>query len=98
MLKIFTIIVTAVLIGVGIYYGRYFFTKRVVNEEFPSATDQTTATPQPIKTGSFNEVDIIHKDRGQATLFAMGDKHILRFENFQVTNGPDLYVYLTKNP
>jgi hypothetical protein len=41
-------------------------------------------------------VDTIHKGIGTATLYQLPDgRHILRFEGFTVTNGPDLFVYLS---
>ena len=104
MLKIILIIAGLVILGIAVYYGRYFFTKTTVDEAFPSATfsagPPTTAStaPQPLKTGTFGEIDIVHKGSGQALLFRANDKYLIRFEDFQVTNGPDLYVYLTKNP
>ena len=48
--------------------------------------------------GEFNEIDVVHKGSGQAIIAAIGDgKNILRLENFSVTNGPDLFVYLSVN-
>jgi hypothetical protein len=41
-------------------------------------------------------VDNIHKGEGQATIYTLPDgKRVLRFEDFRVTNGPDLFVYLS---
>jgi len=50
-------------------------------------------------SGHFGEIDSIHKGSGVATIFKLSDgKHVLRFEDFKVTNGPDLYVYLSSHP
>ena len=102
MLKIILTVVGVVVLGIVVYYGRYLFTEVVVNEAFPTVTvnPQVTAsaTPRPTKTGQFTEVDFIHKGSGQALLYTDTDgKPLLRFEDFTITNGPDLYVYLTKN-
>ena len=36
---------------------------------------------------------------GSATLYRLpDDRHVVRFENFRTTNGPDLVVYLAKHP
>jgi hypothetical protein len=59
---------------------------------------QVAATPIPIKVGTFNEIDFIHKGSGEAHIFAdINGAPLLRLENFEVTRGPDLYVYLSKN-
>lgn len=47
--------------------------------------------------GSFGEIDIIHKGSGQAKLIEIDGKTFLRLENFSVTSGPDLYVYLSNS-
>jgi hypothetical protein len=52
-----------------------------------------------VARGTFGEVDAIHKGEGQAVLTRLPDgRYSLRFEGFRVTNGPDLYVYLSGHP
>ena len=49
--------------------------------------------------GEFKNGEPGHKGSGTASLYQMKDgTGNLRFENFSVTNGPDLFVYLVKNP
>jgi hypothetical protein len=38
-----------------------------------------------------------HQATGKAEVITVGDVSFLRFEEFEVTNGPDLHVYMTKN-
>ena len=38
-----------------------------------------------------------HQATGKAEIISVGDIAFLRFEEFEVTNGPDLHVYMTKN-
>jgi len=38
-----------------------------------------------------------HQATGKAEVITVGDASFLRFEEFEVTNGPDLHVYMTKN-
>ena len=96
MTKLILITIGLAIVGVGIYYGRFLFTKKVVKEDIPA---EMKATGRVTKEGNFVEVDFIHKGSGAAKLIADANGHkLLRLENFQVTNGPDLYVYLTKNP
>jgi hypothetical protein len=56
-------------------------------------------TPVMLSSGQVGSIDVIHKGQGQATIYKLPDgKRVLRFEQFQVTNGPDLYVYLSGHP
>ena len=52
-------------------------------------------------TGSFRDADSVHKGSGLATIYEGPDgSRVLRLEDFNSTNGPDLYVILspTANP
>lgn len=48
------------------------------------------------KQGNFIKIDAIHKGEGQAKFVKSDNEYSLLLENFKVTNGPDLYVYLSK--
>ena len=45
--------------------------------------------------GQFQDADFIHRTSGTATITVTGDSATLDFTDFEVTNGPDLYVYLS---
>ncbi|MGP4081264.1 DM13 domain-containing protein [Pseudalkalibacillus sp. R45] len=47
-------------------------------------------------SGSFEDADDKHMASGMVKTADAEDGLYLRFEDFEVTNGPDLYVYLTK--
>ncbi len=47
-----------------------------------------------LKSGMFEGL-AGHEAKGTAKIIQVADKTFLRFENFQVTNGPDLRVYIT---
>jgi hypothetical protein len=48
-----------------------------------------------LATGQFEDVDNLHQGSGTATIYELEDgSHVLRLEDFEVTNGPDLHVYL----
>lgn len=51
-----------------------------------------------LRQGEFRDRDPEHRGSGTATLVQMGDEHILKLENFESSDGPDLYVYLVENP
>jgi hypothetical protein len=49
--------------------------------------------PQRLASGKFH--DVAHKGVGQATIYqSEGGKRVLRFTNFETSNGPDVRVYL----
>jgi hypothetical protein len=61
----------------------------------PLAAGQASlsAAPTPIFAGSFHKV--LHDGSGQATIYQLPDgKRVLRFTEFNTSNGPDLQVYL----
>ncbi len=65
-----------------------------------------TAAPMPTSTvasvvlarGTFTGADSFHRSEGTATVYRVAQDIVLRFEPFEVTNGPDLHVILTKHP
>lgn len=71
------------------------------------ATDRTTSTSPAagtvmppsgirLKAGEFHDADSFHRGSGRATIYRGPDgSHLLRLEDFRVTNGPDLHVLLT---
>jgi len=52
--------------------------------------------PEIIKTGEFEGL-AGHNAQGIAKIIQGNDMTFLRFENFEVTNGPDLRVYITQD-
>ncbi|MFZ3588508.1 DM13 domain-containing protein [Bacillus sp. DJP31] len=62
-------------------------------------SDETSSEPIHMeieRQGNFQDADEKHSAQGLVkTLHADGEQ-FLRFEQFKVTNGPDLYVYLVK--
>ncbi len=51
--------------------------------------------PKFSKLGNFEGLKG-HQATGKAEVITVGDISFLRFEDFEVTNGPDLHVYMTK--
>jgi hypothetical protein len=66
-----------------------------------TATPPPTAAPTPtgpriVAVGEFHGTDEAHYGSGTASIIETEPgKHILRFEDFSVLNGPDLFVYLS---
>ena len=52
--------------------------------------------PVIVKQGEFQDADSFHKGTGVATIYMGADRtRLLRFEDFKVTNGPDIHVVLS---
>ncbi len=64
----------------------------------------STAVGQPgqpviLAIGQWQGIDSFHQTQGKAILVRVPDgRRFIRFEDFRVTNGPDLYVYLSGHP
>ncbi len=104
MRKIVWIAVILILILLGVFYFRFqtYFIENKISEELPSMTpaaaqQPTLKEPKILKQGNFVDADFFHKGMGKAFILEYPDgRKILRFENFEVVNGPDLYVYFSK--
>lgn len=67
-----------------------------MNETMPAEMAETVNVA--IKVGQFEDGDSFHKGEGAATIYRLaGGDHVLRLEDFRVTNGPDLRVLLAKS-
>ena len=56
------------------------------------------ASPERLAQGTFMDADRFHKGSGKALIYRLADGGLLlRFEEFRVTNGPDLHVLLAEN-
>lgn len=64
--------------------------------EHTSSSAANEDAPLVLRQGTFFPL-AGHSAEGTATLVKVGEKHYVRFEDdFHVTNGPDLFVYLGK--
>jgi hypothetical protein len=77
------------------YLASPLFLTQVVSEALP-----TQAGPMMVTRGQFGVIDAIHKGEGEASILSLpGGERVLRLgDGFRVTNGPDLYVYLSSSP
>ena len=90
-------LVIVVLAPIAWYLLSPLFVDRRAQED--PATASSAAAGTVVARGTFGEVDAIHKGEGQAILTRLPDgRYSLRLEGFRVTNGPDLYVYLSGHP
>ncbi len=79
-------------------------TMQIITEKMASMPNKTMQeemvmhSPELVKQGTFQDADAIHQGSGKALIYQLEDgSYLLRLEDFKVTNGPDLMVYLVKN-
>jgi len=73
---------------------RLFFNAKV-NESLPATSSKATANVSETVLASGTFHDVAHKGVGTASIYQLPDgKRILRFTNFETSNGPDVHVYL----
>jgi hypothetical protein len=68
--------------------------KSTAAEPMPRGTTPTTV----VANGTFIAADSFHQGEGTVAVHHVGQDLALRLDPFKVTNGPDLYVILTKQP
>jgi len=72
--------------------------KDALPEVMAKAEAQPASEPVRLKSGQFWDQDRFHKGTGTATIYNLADgTQLLRLTDFQVTNGPDLRVILTRS-
>jgi len=65
----------------------------------PGGAPAAAVGPAILARGRFDEKDSVHRGSGTAILARAPDgKAFIRFEDFSVTNGPDLFVFLSAHP
>jgi electron transfer DM13 len=86
--------VLSVIVAVALWAAfrpERLFVNAKVNEAMPSGLANVSETL--LGSGSFHSV--AHDSKGTATIYQLADgKRILRFTNFETSNGPDVHVYL----
>jgi outer membrane protease len=72
------------------------FVNKSVSESFPSSVAANTApasgNTKSLASGRFK--GYAHETEGDAAIYEVGGKRILRLTNFKTSNGPDVHVYL----
>ncbi len=55
--------------------------------------------PVIVSSGAFRDADALHKGSGDAGVYRLADgQHVVRLENLDVTNGPDLHLFFVRHP
>jgi hypothetical protein len=95
VLPLVALLVLALALPLAWYLGSPLLLNQVVDE---GAREESPAVELLVQ-GRFGVVDAIHKGEGTAAIFQRADgQRVLRLDDFRVTNGPDLYVHLSRYP
>jgi len=90
-----------IIAGLAVLGGAWYafrperiFIKTTVNEALPTAaTAATKSGPAALLAGNFR--GLAHDTKGKATVYEIeGGKRVVRFTDFETSNGPDVQVYL----
>ena len=94
---ILTVLVTGFLVWFLWFALSPLVIDKVVKDENQLSSNISNSEIPAIYEGSFTDADNFHKVSGTAKIISQGGKKYLRLENFEATNGPDLYVYVSKD-
>lgn len=95
-LKVLIGIVVLVLVGGGIWVAKNLTDKPAEVAQKP----QANLPPQSerLASGDFMDADSLHHATGRVDVVESASGPIAVFKDFSVTQGPDLFVYLSPNP
>ena len=92
-----------VVAAIGWYAFRpeLLFVNKSVSESFPAATvaantPDSVVSPRQLATGQFK--GYAHETQGNAGIYEVNGKRVLRLTDFKTSNGPDVHVYLVAAP
>ena len=69
------------------------------DKEMDEPMPEMENAPVIIAQGQLQDADSFHQGSGSTTIYQLPDgQYVLRFEDFESTNGPDLHVLLAKHP
>lgn len=101
--------ILGVLVATGMAFGYYaispLFRNVKVDEAAPAATtnrqiaaQQQGLSPASVATGAAEVTGMLGRPAsGTARILEADGKKYLRYENFTTINGPDIYIYLSKD-
>jgi hypothetical protein len=76
------------------------FINKSVSESFPTASvaanSPDVSAPKELASGMFK--GYAHETQGDAGIYQVNGKRVLRLTNFKTSNGPDVHVYLVAAP
>jgi hypothetical protein len=79
--------------------GEEMMAEDTMAEEAMAEPTAAPAEPVALASGSFTQIDALHGAEGSATIYRLPEGNlVLRLENFNAQNGPDLRVGLSGHP
>ena len=95
MKKLIAVAFVAGLVGFAAGNAFWYLASPLWIDQHVAESASAAQTATVIAQGDFQGADRVHQGRGQATLFSGTDgARLLRLSDFEVTNGPDLVVWL----
>jgi hypothetical protein len=97
---IFGLVALLIVMPLAWWLGSPLFIDQTISESDPFTASEVSVSDNSAETlaiATFTDADNAHRGSGTATILQQGDRRVLRFTDFEVTNGPDLHVYLVKN-
>lgn len=98
------IIIVIIVFGVGFFTYNLSIhpeqeVQQVSSEELLEKIDEMNNEDEikKVKSGEFTRVDALHYAEGEASVLETPDGPVLMFDNFKTANGPDLFLYLSKD-
>lgn len=92
-MKKVALVVLIIIASVSYWLISPFFIDKEVSESLP-----TNIESEVVRRGGFEGFDRIHTGSGDVSIIKTSTGYVVRFEdNFNVANGPDLYVGLGKD-
>ena len=88
-------LIILIIAVIGWWLASPLFINKIVDEQLPG-TDDALGQDAELQ-GFFADADSFHKTSGIAKVIIINEKKFLSLENFETTNGPDLYVYLARD-
>lgn len=100
MKKISIVLVVLIVLALAYWLISPLFISKHVSEDFPAAGGGASGIELSLikQQGSFQGFDSVHYGSGDVVAIETGEGWTIRFEeNFNVANGPDLYVGFGKD-
>ena len=94
MKKLFITILVTVTLGIAYWLVSPLWRVKQVNDVVPTATTTRQTQGATISNFSGSFVAKAHDVSGTARIVNTNTEKVLRFENFETANGPDLRIYL----
>jgi hypothetical protein len=63
----------------------------------PSASESMATEARIVARGQLGFVDSLHHGTGEVRIIELGSQRFLRFEDVQISNAPDVHIYLSRD-